>query len=224
MSISSKSFRNLIFMAAAAALLICPVAQAQIINSLFQKPKDEKKAGPASKSPTVITSDEMDIDMKGDIITLIDNVVIDEEGTNIKADKMVIHLKNAKNGEGDETAKEVKLIIATGNVVILKKATTAEEKAKGEQKATAGKADYDVESGTIVLTEDPVLFQGGSNIKGKKITVFRDSDRMKVEGGSALTFVPEDGAAADTSRKNPSPPPTVPPLVVQPPTSDSKQK
>ncbi len=218
---------------AAATVVACVPSEAQMINSIFQSPsKGGKKAAgepAAPKAPTVITSDEMDIDMKNDVITLVDNVEIDEEGTHIKADKMVIHLKEAKQADSEETSKEIKLIVATGNVVILKKPLTDEERVKGERKATAGKAEYDVDSGTIVLTEEPVLNQGGSSMRGKKITVWRDSDRMKVEGGdSKMVIMPEDSVGTDTDRKSATPAPaaaapTVPTPILTPPT-DSKPK
>jgi lipopolysaccharide transport protein LptA len=82
--------------------------------------------------------------------------------------------------------KEAKRLIAIGNVIIIKKSHPGQDKSKGKEKATSGKADYDIKTGEIILTDDPVLFQGSSYIKGDKITLFRGSDRVKVEGNQSM--------------------------------------
>ena len=208
-----KTFFNLSFPLAVTAFaltLFCVPAGAQMLNTLLPSPKGgTKAAAPAPTSPTNITSEEMDIDMKNDVITLTDNVVIDDEGTHMTADKMEIHLKdkNAKGAAGGQAAatdssdKEVRSIIATGNVVIIKKQNDNEN--KSWRKVLAGKAVYNAEDGTILLTEDPVIFviNDNSPMKGQKITIWRDNERMKVEGGSSFTHVPDQDAGVDSAQK-----------------------
>ena len=62
-----------------------------------------------------------------------------------------------------------------------KKNLSADEAKKGERKATAGRADYDTVNGIIILTDNPILYQGDSYIKGHRIILWKDSDRMKIE-------------------------------------------
>jgi lipopolysaccharide transport protein LptA len=140
----------------------------------------EKQSG-----ATNITANSMDINLEGDRISLFGNVIVDDKETNIAADKIIVYLTDVKSTTG-ETKKEAKQLIAIGNVIIIKKLDSEDGEDKPEEKATAGKADYDLKTGLIVLTEDPVLFQGPSYIKGDKITLFRNSDRVKVEGNQSM--------------------------------------
>ena len=139
----------------------------------------------------------MDIDLKGDTISLFGNVKVNSSDTKITADEIVVYLEEDKAktedkakpedkaSKTDEKGKKVaKKLIAIGNVVIIKKSKTGQEKNK--ERATAGRADYDIKTGEIVLTDDPVLFQEDSYIKGERITLFRDSDRVKIEGNQSM--------------------------------------
>ena len=155
---------------------------AQLSGDLF--PSGE--GGSKQAGPTEITSNSMDINLKGDTITLYGNVVVNNNETKITADKIIVYLIEVKSKTGGEGKKEAKKLIATGNVVILKKANPDQKDNDGEEKATSGKADYNVQTGKIVLTDDPVLFQGLSYIKGDKITLFRNSDRVLVEGNQSM--------------------------------------
>ncbi len=162
-------------------------AYAQLMGDLFPTDGSNNKSG-----PTEITSNSMDINLEGNTITLYGNVVVNDKQTNITADKIIVYLTNVKtkgskkNKEGQiesETKKEAKELVATGHVIIIKKTDPDDKTEKSkEEKATAGKADYNVKTGVIVLTEDPILFQGGSYIRGEKITLFRNSNRVIVEG------------------------------------------
>jgi lipopolysaccharide export system protein LptA len=77
----------------------------------------------------------------------------------------------------------VRLIEATGQVKI--------EKADG--RASSRKAVYNEDERTIVLTGDPVAWQHGTCVSGKKIVMFLDDDRTIVEGGSRVMIEPGAG-------------------------------
>jgi lipopolysaccharide export system protein LptA len=66
--------------------------------SFFQPTKgtDKKRSG---KTPTVITSDTMDIDISKNIATFTGNVKVDDEEMNISCKKMTIFLEDKKAGE-----------------------------------------------------------------------------------------------------------------------------
>lgn len=147
----------------------------------------------ADDQPTKITADAMDIDIANDLATFTGNVYVDDPRMTIACHKMIIHLGDTgepkdgdKAGSNLSIRKTVSSIECVGGVVITRKLSDADMIAAGEQKATAGKAVYHLDSGEIVLTENPVLMRGKDSLSGKTITIWRDSNRMKVEGGGAI--------------------------------------
>lgn len=168
--------------------------------SFFQPTKgaEKKRSG---KTPTVINADTMDIDISKNIATFTGNVKVDDEEMNISCRKMTIFLEDKKTGDGTnvspagpdstksedvkaEESKQVSRIICEENVVIIRKSLSESEKGQGEQKALAGHADYDVKTGKIVLTKNnPVLQRGGDTLRGEIITIWRDSEKVEVQGG-----------------------------------------
>jgi lipopolysaccharide export system protein LptA len=176
--------------------LFTATATAQSLSFFKGQDKNRKRSGDV---PTVITSDSLDVDIANDLATFTGNVIVEDEEMRINCNKMVIHLEasadtpSAAGTTGGDNAsptggnKRVSKIVCVGDVIIIRKAdpeSVVDE--VSEQKALAGRADYDVNSGQIVLTEDPVLMRGTDSLRGERITIWRDSDKMKVEGGSRL--------------------------------------
>jgi lipopolysaccharide export system protein LptA len=60
--------------------------------------------------------------------------------------------------------------------------------------ATCQKAVYYRDEDKIVLTGDPVAWDKGTRVSGKRITMFLAEDRTVVEGGSHVRIEPEGGA------------------------------
>ncbi len=54
---------------------------------------------------------------------------------------------------------------------------------KEVQRSVSGKAEYDMKTGEIILTDKPVLVDGINEIHGTKITIWRDSEVMDVQNG-----------------------------------------
>jgi lipopolysaccharide transport protein LptA len=101
--------------------------------------------------------------------------------------------------------KQISRIICEGNVVIIRKpAVSAEGKEESEQKATAGHADYDVKTGMIVLTKDPVMTRGEDSVKGEVITIWRDSEKVVVGPGSKLELKSETIKESQSTKSNES--------------------
>ena len=48
--------------------------------------------------------------------------------------------------------------------------------------AVAGKATIDVDAGTIMLEDDPVVFEDKGKVSGHKIILFRGQQRVEVHG------------------------------------------
>ena len=168
--------------------------------SFFQPVKgtEKKRSG---KTPTVITSDTMDIDIAKNVAIFTGNVKVDDEEMSISCKKMTIFLEDKKTEDAGkasaakadsakpeeakpEEGKQVSRIICEENVVIIRKSLSESEKGQGEQKALAGHADYDVKTGRIVLTKNnPVLKRGTDTLRGEIITIWRDSEKVEVQGG-----------------------------------------
>ncbi len=168
--------------------------------SFFQPTKgtEKKRTG---KTPTVINADSMDIDIAKNIALFTGNVKVDDEEMNISCKRMTIYLEDKKADDSanapaskpdtvktddvkPEESKQVSRIICEENVVIIRKSLSDTERGQGEQKAIAGHADYDVKSGKIVLTKNnPVLKRGGDTLRGDPITIWRDSEKVEVQGG-----------------------------------------
>ena len=137
---------------------------------------------------------------------------------NISCKRMTIFLEDKKADAADkapavkaddakpEESKQVSRIICEESVVIIRKSLSENEKGQGEQKALAGHADYDVKTGKIVLTKNnPVLMRGGDTIKGEIITIWRDDEKVGVEGGSEIKLNPnstESQVGAEKTKEN----------------------
>ena len=148
------------------------------------------KSGQKKKNkPTVITSESMDFDITKNVAVFTGNVQVDDVDIRILCHKMIIQfsggrksLQEIENASGKDKGTQVKDITCLKNVIIIRK-LYGDEKEKGEQKALAGKAHYEVQSGKITLTENPVLMRGQDTLRGEVIIFWRDSERVSVRGG-----------------------------------------
>lgn len=183
-------------------------------GSLVSLPGDDGSSGKKKDSgPMTITSNSMDIDIKNNIITLVGNVRVEDNTSKITSDKMLVYLQDKKDSSSTTSSstgsKSAKAIVALGDVVIMQKMINPEDAKNGDRKATAGRADYDTVNGIIILTDNPILYQGDSYIKGNRIILWKDSDRMKVESNEAtngssiivLNQAPSPDTKQDTSSK-----------------------
>lgn len=130
-----------------------------------------------------ITSDTMMFDDKNSQVEFTGNVVATRLNATIHADhvKVLLYSKAEKKsravkGDSQTPDDNVKQLIASGNVKVIQKDTTA----------TADKAVYNTTKKTIVLTgKSPTVLSGKNYVTGKKITLFQDTRRMVVEGGES---------------------------------------
>ncbi len=84
--------------------------------------------------------------------------------------------------------KRLDEVVAEGNL----------EVTQGNRIATGAKAVYNSENNSVVLTGDPVIRQGNSQVSGCRIIMFINEDRGVVEGGckrvKAVIFPDEIGS------------------------------
>ncbi len=177
----------------------CFLAQNASALSLKELTNDKSNVNRENK-PTNIMADTMDIDFQNNVATLTGNVDVDDPAVRIKCDKMVIYLQEKEKLPGQENIeesagsegnlaaggnKELKKIVCSGNVVITRKLYDQNDITMGEQRATSGRAVFDVKENVIVLTEDtPTIKRGSDTLTGYKITLWLDSERLKVESGT----------------------------------------
>ena len=178
----NKNYIKLTLVTLAIMFIFTSTATAQLMGNIF--PSTDNGTNQQT-GPTEINSNSMDINLKEDTISLYGNVVVNNSETRINADELIVYLEETTDKADKPGKKEAKKLVAIGNVIILKK-SISDGKSKGEEKATSGKAEYDIKTGEIVLTDDPILYQGSSYIRGDKITLYRNSDRVKVEGNQSM--------------------------------------
>ncbi|MEM7393375.1 MAG: LptA/OstA family protein [Verrucomicrobiota bacterium] len=133
----------------------------------------EKSAEPSSRV-TQIKSDKMTFNYDEHYAFFERNVVVTDPQIKIKCDQMTV-----KTDDKNRIAQ----VIAIGNVFI----------EQGDKIALSGHALYDVKEGKIVLTKNPSVRQGEDVLRGRKITFYRDSNRIISEGGASSSFQPGKG-------------------------------
>jgi lipopolysaccharide transport protein LptA len=152
---SSEAFR-------AAPLYEVTLVAVILVVMLSLIPGPVKAEEEPRKGPVTVTSNTMEVERGGKVVIFKGDVVAKEDFT-LCSDKLELFY-----GEGDE----VREIVATGNVGLVKDNKTAE----------GDKAVYDRIKRTVVLTGGAQIGQCSDTVRGEKITVFLDAGRTIVEG------------------------------------------
>ncbi len=160
--------------------------------------------------PSTVRATVMDIDMTNNVATLTGDVFVNDQEVTIRCDKMILYLmkdnedkkQDAKNADpkktksdtkeqsakqNDEEMNNMKLdrIECIGDVVFQTKQEEGVSLERREQKATAGKADYNIQTGVIILTENPVLIDGDRKVTGSKMVLQVNDNHMIIYHGEA---------------------------------------
>ncbi len=137
-----------------------------------------------SKEPITVISDNLEYDYKKNVVVYRGSVEVVQGNVKLVSDTLTITLQNQKR-DGKEPAPRqasatpagdtgrVQEIVAAGNVRI----------DQGARWAVGGRAVFDQAQRTLILTENPVLHDGPSEVAGDRVVVFLDEDRSVVEGG-----------------------------------------
>lgn len=104
--------------------------------------------------PVEVTAQTLSVDQKTGKAVFSGDVLIGQGKMRLSADKVTVTYV-----QGDKS--KISALRAEGHVTLV----------SGEDAAEARAADYDVESGHVVLTGDVLLTQGGNVLAGEKVTV-----------------------------------------------------
>ncbi|MDT8390221.1 MAG: LptA/OstA family protein [Lentisphaeria bacterium] len=154
-----------------------------------------KKETPKNESR--ISADEMEVDMKNGRAQFKGNVIISDTTMTLTCDRMTVVFT---------AGQKISSVVGEGHVVIVEP--------DNQRKATAEKAEYDLEKGTIVLTGKPVLemadrklYNAGSitydlNSETVKTTRIPGSDKQpviefKTKAGQGFSLGDLTGSASD---------------------------
>lgn len=126
------------------------------------KPADAKAA-----TPTVVTSDVFKMDMPGKQGFFSGNVLVTGADFKLKAREMQVFF--------DDNSK-IKRMIARGSVEI----------EQTDRQTKSGQAEYIIAENKLILTESPQVLQNRNTVTGNTITIYRDTNRMDVDGRSRV--------------------------------------
>ncbi|MBI3785644.1 MAG: lipopolysaccharide transport periplasmic protein LptA [Deltaproteobacteria bacterium] len=148
----------------------------------------------AGREPISVSANGLEFDYRGRVLTYKGNVVATQGDMKLQTDTLTITL--AEGGEN-----QLREVVAVGNVRL----------SKGSRTATSGRAVFDQVKHTVVLTENPILQDGGNQVTGDRVTVYLDQERSVVDGGNGKVralFAPpkkDEGAPANPSATPPIP-------------------
>jgi len=128
-----------------------------------------------SKEPIQITSDTLEANNRDLTFLFKGNVKVIQGTTEITSERLKVWYKNEGGAQGTSPggASRIRDIEAEGNVVILFDGRTAKSET----------ARYSADKGTLTLLgENATIIDGKNTIRGSKITLYRNQDRITVEG------------------------------------------
>jgi lipopolysaccharide export system protein LptA len=135
-----------------------------------------------------VVSDRLITDTEAKTAEFIGNVRATQGDTVIVGDRLKVYYESAdeKQNKGEENAT-IRKIIASGNVTIQ----------MDDKVAVSEQAVYLTESGILVLSgANSKITSENNSVSGDKITLYREEDRMEVEGSSKerveAIFYPKD--------------------------------
>ena len=181
LSVKISIFYNLIPKILFPLILIC-FALFLKTNTVYSQTQNK-----TNNAPLHIVSDKMTAQKNTSMVEFVGNVKVTREDSIIFADSIKIYLTDDNTDKDNPAQSNVKKIIATGNVRYTDE----------DQKAFADKAVYTTHDEVLVLTgKSPKLITGSNFVTGKKITLFRNQDKVIVESDGTKRveafFKPED--------------------------------
>lgn len=128
-------------------------------------PVEAGKNSTPQHQPTTISADSMEYDMAHAKAYFSGNVHIVDERMELRADHMVLFF---------DEANQLKRVEAEGRIAVQ----------YNEYRAKGGRAVYNVITGTLEITENPILYQATNTIRNaEKVIYDRNAGSVKTSGG-----------------------------------------
>jgi|SaaInl8_200m_RNA_FD_contig_31_2168217_length_854_multi_5_in_0_out_0_2 lipopolysaccharide export system protein LptA len=158
-------FRIVLFLTAKLLLLTL------LAGPAVSKP-DPHKLEPSQEEKISVQSDMLIVDNEKRYAEFTGNVKVIQGTTDIIADRLKIHYKKSAN-KSESYEKSIEKIVASGNVAI-----------KFDDKtAVTDEAVYETKTRIMILSgEGSRITSDKNSISGAKITIYRDSELIRVEG------------------------------------------
>ena len=142
------------------------------ILTFFLTPAPGLGAKEIQDNSTRVVSDQMVAQKSSGIVEFTGNVKVTRRDGVITSDTLKIYFDQAPSQEANGDQSRIKKIVAAGNV----------EFTSGTRRAVSDRAVYTMDDEILVLTGSaPRLWTGKNFVSGKKITLFRKTDRAMVE-------------------------------------------
>jgi lipopolysaccharide export system protein LptA len=135
--------------------------------------------------PTVVTSDQYKFDMKNHEGVFTGNVVMTGADFKMKSREMYVYFDD-KNA--------VKRMVSRGDVEI----------EQPERQTKAGQAEYFADDNKIILTESPQVIENQKAVTGTTITMYRNTNKMDVDGHSRVLIYNDGDASKSTTASTPA--------------------
>ena len=137
--------------------------------------------------PINIVADRLDADNKSRKVLFSGNVTAVQGDAVMLCDELEIHY----TPEGGDISRAV----ARGNVRMNQK----------DRRAICTTATYVAQTGTVLLTGDPEVWQGMDHLAGKEVLIYLDEDRVEVTGDGEsrvrVTIFPEENKQKEAGQQ-----------------------
>ena len=123
--------------------------------------------------PVEVTAETLDVNQQDGTAVFNGNVVVIQGEMRLAAARVLVIYS--------EEESAIKRLIATGDVVLV----------SGPDEAEAERADYEIDSGTVVMTTNVLLRQGTAAVSGDKMTVNLLTGTAEMDGRVKTIFQSE---------------------------------
>jgi lipopolysaccharide export system protein LptA len=141
--------------------------------------------GNKTTAPTVVTSDQFKLDMSTHEGIFTGNVVLVGTEFKMKSREMFVYF-DEKN--------QVKRLVSRGDVEI----------EQPDRQTKSGQAEYLTVENKIILTETPQVIENQKTVSGTTITMYRNSNKMDVDGHSRVLIYGDIDATKPTVDSTPA--------------------